>query len=103
MDVKLWALTGVISVLTPSLAYLLVREFSRKDQIGKELQELAGTVNKSLQELHHAVSALTLAVEEIRTWSHERFVTRQELADTMSSLRREMDKCQDRCSSRCED
>jgi hypothetical protein len=96
-------MTGVLGALLPALAYLLVREFSRKDQIGEELRTLAHVVNNSLRELHTVVSTLTLAVEEIRTWSHERFVTRQEHTDVMFGVRRELDKCQDRCSSKCEE
>lgn len=99
-ELKLWILGGLLGVLVPVLAFLLAREFKRKDQIGAEVKTLAETVTKSINELNHAVSVLTLAVEEIRTWSHERFVTRLEHTESIGSIRREIDKCQERCPSK---
>ena len=102
-DLKLWVLGGLLTVLVPVLGFLLVREFKRKDQIGSEVKTLAETVTRSINDLNHAVSVLTLAVEEIRTWSHERFLTRAEHSEVVASIRREMDKCQERCTAKSEE
>ena len=86
-DARLWALTGVIAILIPAISYFLVREFNRKDKIGDEVRELASRVTVSIEALNKAVSSLTLAVEEIRMWSHDRFITRSEHRDAVESLK----------------
>ena len=104
-------LSTVVGVLVTSLGYLLVREFNRKDKIGDEVRELAARVTVSIEALNKAVSSLTLAVEEIRMWSHDRFITRSEHRDANEALKadvaanaarfeRELDNCSKRCPAR---
>lgn len=111
-DTKLWVLGGVVAILVPAVAYFLVREFARKDGIESEVKTLAAKVTLSIEELNKCVAALTLAIEETRVWSHERFVTRTEHRDAIESVKddiarhaerfeRELERCEARCPERC--
>lgn len=99
-DLKLWVLGGAVTILVPVVGFFLVREFRRKDEIGEEVKGLACRVTLSVEKLNEAVAALTLAIEEIRVWSHERFITREEYREDMKILRegsvfgrRRFDRC----------
>ncbi len=100
-DIKLWVMGGLLTILVPSVAYFLIREFNRKDKLAE-----------AVEKLHSAVGALTLAVEEIRLWSTERFVTRVEHRDALEAVKadiarhaerfeRELERCEQRCPDRC--
>lgn len=100
-EIKVWALVGVLFVLIPCLGFFLVREFNRKDKLAE-----------AVDQLHGAVTALTLAVEEIKRWSTERFVLRTQHDRDIESLKddiakhaerfeRELERCESRCPERC--
>lgn len=107
-EIQVWALAGALAILIPALAYLLNREFQRKDQLADRVELLAKTMTDSLQQLSSVVSELTLAVSEIKVWSQDRFVARPEFESRMAQMKtdisvyaerfeRELDKCQSRC------
>lgn len=110
-DLQVWILGSLMALLIPSLAYFLVREFKRKDQIGEDVKELARLVHDSIDRLNCAVSTLTLAINEIKIWSQDRFVTRFEFTSCMEQMKeditahaerfsRELDRHEERCSTR---
>lgn len=110
-DIKLWVMGGLLTVLIPVLAYLLTRELARKDQVGEDLKSITAKFTTSIEELNKAVAALTLACEEIRLWSTEKFVSRDEHRNAVESIRediartaerfsRDLDKCGERCPAR---
>jgi hypothetical protein len=101
VEVKLWVLGGLVVALVSISGFLLIREFTRKD---REDEKLAG----ALRELNNAVSALTLAVEEIRAWSMDRFVGWDDHRADLATLRNDIqmwaerfDRDLENCARRC--
>ena len=108
-DVKVWVLGGVLTVVVPALAFLLVREFTRKDRIEAQVTDLAVEMNEAMKEFNQAVNGLTVALQEMKLWSHEHFITRAEfkttldglgaaIADAIDRFERDIERCQDRCT-----
>jgi len=108
-DVRVW----IIGLLATCLAYLLSREFTRKDQISADLQAITARFTVSIEELNKGVAALTLAIEEIRLWSTDKFVSRIEHKENLEAVKadikaaaarfeNELVKCEARCPERCE-
>ena len=100
-DPHAWIMGLMVLLFIPSLAFFMAREFKDKDRFFV-----------ALRELNASVSALTKSVDELKLWSTERFVTRVEHHDDISSIKdhiahhaayfeREMDKCQER--NNCDD
>lgn len=110
-EFETWAMRGLLALLASAVAYFLIREFNRKDGIEKDLKGLAEKVTVSIEELNKGVGALTLAIEEIRLWSTERFVPwpahREAIEGVKEDIRihaerfeRELERCEARCPQR---
>lgn len=102
-DLRVWVLGGILGILTPALAYLLTREFKRKDDIGDEVRLLAHKMNDAMSEFNEAVTGLTVALQEMKLWSHEHFVTRSEFKTAMDSLGTAVADAIDRFDERVQD
>ena len=111
-DVKAWVLGGVLAIAMPTIAYLISREFTRRDQLSRELRLITERFTLSINELNKVVAALALAVSEVKLWSEDRFVGRTEhvasvaamkadIAEHAARFERELERCEARCPERC--
>jgi hypothetical protein len=106
-----WILSGclgfVILVTVPAIGYFLVREFNRKDN----LERRTDGFSKALTEVKDVVHELKGAIEQIRSWSTDKFVPRPEFDRAIDKLeaedqqiredtKQEFEKCKEYCPAR---
>lgn len=110
-DILLGVIKGmalVMGVMLSIMAFLLVREVSQKDKLRSDQENLQARVVASTEALKEAIAGLTLAIEEIRMWSTDRFVHQtdydremKEVKTTMRTNAERADKDRRDCELRC--
>ena len=110
---------GIASLLVAIIGYFLVREFNRKDknedtmnkyayETAREMKALADKISEALSKLNEALTELQLSMEETRTWTVERFISRDEhdkavalLLDSVKDQGKQFEKNMEWCAKGC--
>ena len=82
-----WVLNGVVAVLMLCVAYFLVKEFGKTDQVRLDLKEFAERITSSIEKLNESIGDLALTVKDLEKWSLEQFVKRTEFDRSVKELR----------------
>lgn len=83
-DVRVWILgAAIVFFLLPMLAFFLSREFRQKDRF-----------SVAVEELNKAVNGLRQAIDEIKLWSVDRFVSHETHEKAIGELKQSIKELQ---------
>ena len=91
------------TIMIPSLAWLLVREFRRNDQRDTDSKALALEMRQATKELTNAIVSLKLAMVDTRQWTLDKFIRveeHNEVKENISRLETEFERCFAECPYR---